>query len=897
MKSLLTLCVFALVTCFSYIAESQAWSVKYCTPDNWLKPWDVSPCLGTSTCLGGGGSAYGDAKSCVDTAKGSNFFDPKVTIHTRFCALNVCGYDKVTLSGFGQCGWAMARRFCARATAPCAQSVCGDGSLPYCQGIANESMTCNGTALTCDNGETPYCANGVAQCYNSGPACITTKNNVATQVGTPTCNLLCNTKCPGGMSQQCQDGSTPSCNKCYGNKSRDQIQICGYEDPCDGMDKSACGFSGKGFNPYQFMEPNPGHSVTDNLGAVGSAGIILTVATGGAAAPVGALAVGATLLTNLVESKMNQVVIGDLPGDTYDSTLGCVPIPAAPPPPPFCSPLTLFKPLPVTEEICEFQENSEAADVCVRTSADRNQFQAVSNTFEKPLIRLGFQKHIARCPADITGNNIPCFTIDNETVAIHNTYNDMLPKCPVSDSTAPCITFYNYTPKSTGTLYRVVYGTAESNSSWYQAPACPVIDPACINPQLPANSCVSVLPSIYAVNDANFFDLGYYFATKNSDGIKSPTAQALMDPVASMDPKATSRSFYAQINPDDPMSICAYESTDPTMALGCAKRPDFKPDSLVVGPCQASGDSSAINKVPCTSTHTKPKMAIGLSGQFSDLGSGVTCISPLTSLSKCDMSVQSKIFTNDLPASVRLHGVEFSTIITDDNYTTLDGNNDGTIVSSNYSTDSQTFPNDPCLGNKCGYLGGLEYYKNVYVRGATKICIQSPPTNTLVLAKLITQSAGSGSVKVISNAKNDRIYPSSTALNPLSSVYTAGTLICYSGRVLPECSTPTTGCCNNCSGSCTGCKSNLAEQINTDTEGVRQANAMELGLCVDVPPPTACPVITSPGANDGNATWLETQAGRSRSGVCVQGKTGNPTRKCYPNGDVGVWGYVQNPCK
>ncbi len=76
---------------------------------------------------------------------------------------------------------------------------------------------------------------------------------------------------------------------------------------------------------------------------------------------------------------------------------------------------------------------------------------------------------------------------------------------------------------------------------------------------------------------------------------------------------------------------------------------------------------------------------------------------------------------------------------------------------------------------------------------------------------------------------------------------------------------------------------------------LRDKTAVEWGFCVPITQPT-CSAITTPGPNDGNATWPSTQIGKQAEGTCIAGYIPiNPTvplkRYCLLYVDTKSWGF------
>lgn len=687
----------------------------------------------------------------------------------------------------------------------------------------------------------------------------------------------------------------------YGN-NKPRVRICAYQDPIDLGDTD--GLFGTGYMPYHHNTPKPTGSDAATASKVLASSALVLLAVNPPLALLTGIAAGIAALFN-VTTYNTWVVDGD-------GTHGCVEAPAGPPPPPFCpfyqSGDSMTPPAPSINRICKQNEVSTANSICVNTYGTLNLWGNTYSSFEQPLVRIGFDNFIPICSLDKTTKNcVEISTNGNNTDEIHNTYQDRLPICNESSSNLPCIKFVGYTPLSTQSSYRVVYyipdGSlpAQTVTNWYQDPCdTPIVGNDCMSSSS-KSKCQKINLTLYGVNDGNFYDIGYNFPNAGStQGQTVNKGSQKVQPI--IDTNNRSRTFAAKIDPNAPTQICVSEvdtSGTEKAEIGCFDRPPAPTPiiancnqktcvtpSVIDGNNVIKANQQVCIEASCTTTHMEPKMVVGL---------GMTQSSVQVSV----VNMPSNPSNQENPMII-LHGVGMNAYITND---TNDGpDQSGNLDQNDYYNPplktSACFSNDPCdggiksagssfyKGNSCCYTKGLRFLGGEYRGGGTKLClINTVSQSQYVLSKMILDPTTNQNI--ISSLPTDVI------INP----YVPCQPICYDGRVVPPC--PVSGCCDACSNpSCTG-KPDIAKIVNNDKEGVRRQTSIEASLCADIPQ-LSCNEISSPGSDDGNATWAQGNAGDQVTGACVSGYAqsagGPPTRICYAFGNKGVWGYVQNPC-
>ncbi|MFV9875781.1 MAG: hypothetical protein AB8U25_03270 [Rickettsiales endosymbiont of Dermacentor nuttalli] len=721
--------------------------------------------------------------------------------------------------------------------------------------------------------------------------------------------------CARAAAPGCTKDETNSSGNCTSNvnkspsfgNNKPRIRVCAYQDPIDLGDGD--GLFGVGYMPYHHNTPKTGGSAAGTAAQVlGSSSLVLLPVAPPLALLTG-IAAGISTLFNV--STYNTWVIDG------DGAHGCVEAPAGPPPPPFCpfyyTGGSMVPPAPSVNRICNKDEISSDNNICVNTSSMLNVLGNSYNSFEYPLVRVGFDNFIPICSVGgISNNCVEIATNDANINEIHSKYQDRIPACNAGSTNRPCVRFVGYTPVSDSSKgYRVVYYIpdgrlpAQTVTNWYQDPCdATTSDSDCMNAG--NQGCRRVNLTLYGINDGNFYDIGYRFTSAN-DTKGVVVNQGLKKVQDIIDTNNKNRSFAANIDSsNNPMEICVSEmNTDNTIKaeVGCFARPPI-PTPIIAKcneevcdtPCVVNGSnvSCANNnvciKASCETSHMKPQIVVGLGMSNNSVQVGHIGIPSDPTVQEGSMLV--------------LHGVGINVYVTNDNNDSADNN--GNLDNNSYynppSKTSACFKGDSCDGgivpssgpghasasNNCCYTKGLRFLNAQYRGGGTKLCLDNSVSQTkYVLAKMVPDPNNPGQ-NIVSSMPDDVL------INPYSTCQS----ICYPGREKPACPVGG-GCCDTCSNpSCTG-KPDISKMVNQNIEGTRKQTSIEAKLCVPIPQ-LSCDIINTPGADDGNAIWGAANAGDKVTGTCVTGYVqsagGPPTRICYAFGDQGAWGYVQNPC-
>ncbi len=700
--------------------------------------------------------------------------------------------------------------------------------------------------------------------------------------------------CKHGNDLCCGSNSCTS-NACPGCLPKQANRICAFDDPGIPFDLNDPNLSLMPFNENASVPP----AVTGGTNIV-ALGAFLTAA--GAATGFGSLAGSGVMLAGGVMHIVEQIT--SIVNTNVNKNVGCIDIPLAPSPPPFFSPLTPPYPTPQIMSICQANQVSTSNALC-EVGGDING-TAEYSSFENPSLRVFFSNPIPLCGSTTASGDYCVLGQNIDTPSNLQVMNkSLLPICS-DDSQSNCIKFPS--GRKNAGPFRTYYKLAVSSSLGMVNNTPEVTPYVVIDPNIQSLS-------LTGIEDANYVDV------------------AIGNTVNMNDINGNSRSFYAYLN-DTGDQICLKDLTvlsNPN-EIGCIARP------LLQSPPKVAYIDGSSNP------SAQPRISVAVGTPEKNGIIGVDTLIPLTTPNAAAGSVMAPTafcVTDDITrngtstsnqAPCHIYASNFGAYITDGNNNTPDSTIDGTIT--------------PTILNGT-YTGGLQYVKGAYCRGATKICLTgySNPTQKVV-AKIISIPNPNDPKKpslVVSNKISDRIIPPanatlpldpSTLFNPDINYYSTGTKTVTtwvygfkdptSGQYFENntCSSngisctatsssnpsPTQCTCTNQTNttpiSCTidGCEwafissttvKNKAYTGYTDGKkiwllndgngyGERPLNSIEQGLCGDIPPPT-CASITSPGVNDGNATWQTTAVGNIATGTCISGaKQGSaaPTRNC-----------------
>jgi hypothetical protein len=618
------------------------------------------------------------------------------------------------------------------------------------------------------------------------------------------------------------------------------LRICVFEDSMDAGDTDG------DYSPYHHLQPKESLTMTDKaLGAL---------ATALSYTPLGVIING--ILPNSISSLFKFLTT---PNQIVESNIGCIDIPLAPGPPPFCPTLNYFS-TAETVRLCNPGEVPTPANVCavgeiVSSSTNVFQDKYIFNTFFKPSARVGFHRLLPICQTsadkdcvsfqgDLTlsdafyikscsnaGKNEPCAKPNLQKVALPAKYN-----------TDPFRKFYHI--QSTTDSSIVAEGQwADVSSTQYKA-------------------------KLVGIDIGDYEDVNLSYNTPSSD-IAVGTSSSSNSPFSVNEFTADG----SQIKNSDKFEICSdiatttnalspetkinmlSSSNTALQALSLPRLPSPKP---IVAKC---GQEICGQTYNCDSTHTDPKIVACLGESQLD-----------GTYKNCQCGILSKN-----TSTYYLHGQEFDSLITDDNY-------------ASWLTEYPD-PKPAVYNSNKEYVSGIEFDDNkVYKRGGTKICLlgYADPSNKVIskLKALIDQNGQAVKSYPDDNINSLLTYPSFDPVDKIDFNKASGNLkinpkyfesgdsiIPYPGR-----------------------NSNInLTTLDPTRETLRSMTALEENLCIPIPQPSNCPSeITT------EYQWQEALPGTTQTGSCNSGySTANgqlPQRLCIPLNDSSAGGQVVNPC-
>ncbi len=711
-----------------------------------------------------------------------------------------------------------------------------------------------------------------------------------------------------------------------------RMQLCAYEDPMDINDlmpkyqllhfmTPGAPFTVDPFKSVNFII-GLGDSVAPGLGAAVGAYIYtsmaLSILTGTGGTGI-LLMLAASIILAAIQTHINYWVQQDE---------GCINLTLAPFPPPYQTTITNPIPTGSVQAICS-QSQRQTAHNCVAAKT-AGQY----DSFTKPLIRIGFNSVIPICEnGQQSTNDIPCVTISEQTLTdaeienIKDQIDNMID--PISGESLP-----------RPTQLRPYYSLSS-------------IDPITHEEKY----------SITGVMTGDYADLAFTF---QQDPVSKdyPSGQntmvSLKDPRSGPTHPYVDRKFFNCLA-DEGKSICGYEllkTPNSTSASGTTPYPcQYVNDRAYVKPlsCVArqpvlapvitrteinnpskglnnddrahlyvsfptcENESNARAQNPNCSAHAIPLLQASISegsesetvifgtsdeDYIDEIIAAHGSVNPIRN-NPIVNEATGQHYTDGGYARCRyLYGIKFCTDIYD-----IYGNNDPV----QYQTDSNGDFITDGQGNPI-YQSGIVSDYSGYLYGGGKLCLGGyTPPDALVLAAKVT---GKDYANDISTAADDI----------LVAPYVDGQVIVYremadaEGVMHPSKHSPRQPAVD-----ADGKTDTSGTVINNQTEGLREYTPVELGMCVDIPPPIPCPEIlytkdpatnwksTAETDNDGNADWsrtvpsiITTSGGTTTStvnGTCRPGWYGAPTRTCTVVQGVGgaqsiaTWGPVTNACQ
>ena len=417
---------------------------------------------------------------------------------------------------------------------------------------------------------------------------------------------------------------------------------------------------------------------------------------------------------------------------------GCVEIPLAPFPPPFCEKYQPFFQPPLVQKICTTDENgkiepSTLQSKCVHSRLRNN---AIHNS-----VRVGYEYLIPLCR---NGENPEetdmCVTIENldynaadmmHTIITGN--QGILKLCSETSGSAPCIKTstcgpdgfdrenpcipYECSIKDNGCNQgiRLVYGIRNKD---HISPIAHYRDDL--------DSCTNgvnvMCQEVWGVNMSEFVDVDLSFSTVSSSSDLSNIIP-LVHTFSLKDNNGKVNTYNATITKENtykqdiqytqsPKDICVYEGQK---LAGCVKRGELpKPE---VHKC-----SDGYAGISCDSDTLKPQMIVSAS-----IGSdSVATVAIPKTVYDDDYNKDEPSFEDDVV--VNLAGYGFSVFVTDDEDTKKPFSGERAINPSSvhglYKGNANPVDDQGKENGDAIYLKGLEYVNGRYYRGGTEICIQ-----------------------------------------------------------------------------------------------------------------------------------------------------------------------------
>ncbi|RYE06222.1 MAG: hypothetical protein EOP33_03230 [Rickettsiaceae bacterium] len=543
---------------------------------------------------------------------------------------------------------------------------------------------------------------------------------------------------------------------------------------------------------------------------------------------------------------------------------------------------------------------------CVISTADNN---AINNS-----VRISFDNFIPLCannenplqtdkcvvisrtPSNPNGS----FTASN----MHQStkYQDMIQRCPSDEGSGFCVQLSesidtpcdNISGSGCSGGFRIVYaaniGTTSIPSTYYMD------DMADCN----SNNSFSIsCQSIWGINSGRFIDVSLKFPEQNDqqDLVVSATLGDTNNQGHTFLTKIVRQQITDAKNgfTQNPNQICVTESnTLGYRVVGCEER--AAAFETLVENCAPE------NSPYCVSSYWVPSFII-------KMRSFATPLNPNNIYLTADiLSPSSVSATSNTKSTINLAGFNFDSFVTDDSLL-IKPFTDSHVISKDQSSRYGNYKNNanPTTNTKSVYLNGLEYYRGSYVEGGKYACanfqtIYHCPINqqNCVLAKLV----GSDNVDCSSFTQKLQLYPDLvmcySGMNisdqpvdsikgkngqPAVSIYTvtnssnpshcylslSNQAICTPSILNSDRISPTPDASIGPMGVLTSDQyysANLMQNYDSSVAGLRDKSPLELGRCVEITQPV-CPAITTPGPDDGNATWVEGKIGTQSAGTCI----------------------------
>ncbi len=670
-------------------------------------------------------------QSCAQDTKENKFFEPRVAINTQTCNVGLCFSKSTTLKWDGEClVWPGAYglpilRICARIANPAKQPTLGDNSnlaeIPKDKGYTDGwHLNLKGESEP-DKNPTGYDGKEIKMkrpklCAYSDPGLV---------------NLISDT----GVHTDALDWNPVSQPLHYTTKTHWLAEI------------------------LKFL-------VTYNEQALDSISQLLGVLGNGDSVKVLQSILGA--VGKIMEAFHTPAVLlinafGSLNSAVDDLEMGCVEIPLGPYPPPFCNPLSTFKPTPTTERICGNDENGNIIASLLNNRCVVAEDSGTVNNFINNSIRISIDNLIVLCnDKDDATKTDKCVKISGGPFlpsTMHGlSHNDIIRSCASNGGVSPCVE--NAIPKGCSgpsciEKFRLVYmpvltsspnaASTSNNKPTKEPTASPsnYFASDLVNCDGTKNTC----QIIWGVNAGEFRDISLRFKEiDDNNNLEATTKVGDKDFKVSIVRKTpeTKDDEY----PQNPQDICVFDVTGGNNSLvGCEKR-----DPLTKVNLYTCNDPEA-DGLPCdnniVTNYFAPQVVASIKSKDGKY-STKTLIKALTVQNPFDGGYKANLAGYDLSSFVAYIPIESSgerlfkpfdinnpqsitplsiygtykglSKLEDltPNQNTLEGHYTETYFNEFINSDKGYRITDP---KKTKYSRGLEYLNDRYIRGGTHICL------------------------------------------------------------------------------------------------------------------------------------------------------------------------------
>ena len=618
--------------------------------------------------------------------------------------------------------------------------------------------------------------------------------------------------CEHGNNFCCNNSSCAASDSCPNCALQQDTRICAFGDPMFPADATDTKPGGMPFHEETVVPSNiPSGDSLIILGAFIFTAGLLVPGLGQGAMLIGAglmLAGGIMELLQFITSKINYVVT---------SNHGCVDIPLAPSPPPYCSQIPGYIPQASVMSLCQqspdfsnnilannYQNYTYASSITTSPSYPSNtqistqdmncEISSYNNaslysTFENPAVRISFDNPIPACKDGYSGKFDTCiFTRSlNDPLSIWYNSKNLLPVCTGS-ITSNCIVFPSgITPNA---KFRPLYNMTNTSSLGIDGASGTNVNFSVLSTYPNWLSSISSSLIFSGINYSNFIDAspGNLVSITDYTGIRRKFVVYLND-------KGDKVCVAERVgNSTEAVYISTPPSADIPLAPNCVDRPAISQKPIITA-CNSTGTNncsypnsfstaSCYTSATCPFSGTKnlatsprimfsigqttPKTgvievdtAIPYTGSYSPTYQNPTASCVVDDVSASNSS-SGKITYSGRNCSLYGYNV-FTAYVTDIyNQTQKNLNSSNQNISPSYATVN--------LNN-----AGAQFANGFYCRGATQICLDgySDPTK-IVVAKVIANnlysSSGSTSGTMAtynaSNITSDRVIPPYNSSNP-----------------------------------------------------------------------------------------------------------------------------------